>query len=50
MSTNARRVDDGEGEARQAAHEHFIGGQRSGGADGVVVGAPDVRGVYVPIV
>ena len=48
MSANASRVEDAEGKARQAAH--VSGGQPDGGADGVVVGAFDVRGVSVPIV
>ena len=50
MSTNARRVENGEGKAMQAAYVYFIWGQPSDGAEGVVLGAFDVRKVYAPIV
>lgn len=49
MSGNVGRVEDGEGEARKAAHVYFIGGQPSGGTAGVVVGALDARELYFPI-
>lgn len=48
-STNVRRVENGEGEARKAVHVYFIGVQLSGGADGVGMRALDVRELCVPI-
>lgn len=42
MSANVGRLENGEEQARQTPYI-FIGGQRSNGADGVVVGALDVR-------
>ena len=49
MPTNVVEVEDGEGEARETAHVDFIGSEPSGSADGVVIGALDVRKVDVPI-
>ena len=43
MSTNVWGVEHGEGKARKAVHVHFVGGKPGGGADGVVMGALDVR-------
>ena len=43
MFTNAWRVQDGQEKARKADHVYFVGGKRGGGADGVVIGALDVR-------
>ena len=45
MSTNVWGVEDGERKARKAAHVYFVGGKPGGGADGVVIGALDVRGL-----
>ena len=49
VSTNVRKIEDGEGGARKTAHVDFIGSEPSDGADGVVIGALDVRKVDVPI-
>ena len=49
MPANAGRVEHGEREARQSANVYFVGGQPGRGADGVVVGAFDVRKMQVPI-
>ena len=43
MSTNVWGAEDGEGKARMAANVYVVGGKPVGGADGVVVGALDVR-------
>ena len=49
MSTTVGEIEDSEGEARETAHVDFIWSEPSGGADGVVIGALDVRKVFVPI-
>ena len=43
MSANVWGVEGGEGKARKAAHVYFVGGKPCGGANGVVIGALDVR-------
>ena len=49
VPTNVVEVEDGEGEARETAHVDFIRSQPSGSANGVAIGALDVRKVDVPI-
>ena len=49
VSTNVGEVEDGEGEARETAHVDFVGSEPSGGVDGLVLGALDVRKVDIPI-
>ena len=43
MAARVSGIEHGEGKARKAAHVCFVGGKPGGGADGVVIGALDVR-------
>ena len=49
MSANIWEVEDGGGKARKAAHVYFVGGKPGGDVDGVVIGALDVRELWVPM-
>ena len=50
MDTTVRSFEDGEGGAREASDEDFIGGKARGGANGVVIGVFDVGKMDVPVV
>ena len=43
VSTNVGEVEDSEGGASETVHVDFVGREPSAGADGVVIGALDVR-------
>ena len=49
VSTNVGEVEDSEGGASETVHVDFVGREPSAGADGVVIGALDVRKVDIPI-
>ena len=43
MSPNDGKVEEGDGQARETTHVHFVGGLACSGAQGVVVAALHVR-------
>ena len=49
VTTNVGKVKDSEGKGGQTAHVDYVGGEPSGGAFRVVIGALDVRKLYVSI-